>query len=180
MSAPMNVEAIVSLERFVALAAVELPNRQMSLHVSYKQRLLDEFLGAVEALELSLGRVRANMFIALILVLEQDPTNMTSKPTNVGVLQMVDLQTLIRPEFVAADFAFKFLFVMHHLMRSLGVLVGKGFATASKRAGERSRNVASMNVNKLVLLEVACGAERLLAIIKIALEFLSRVDSAVR
>lgn len=176
----MNVEAIVGFERFVALAAVKLPNCQMGLHVGHQQRLLDEFLRTVEALEFSLGCVRSNMFIALILVLEQDATDMTSKATDVGVLQMVDLQTLIRPELVAADFAFKFLFVVHHLMRPLRVLVGKCFATARKRAGEGSRNVAAVNVKQFVLLEVACGAERLLAIRKAALEFLSRVDSAVR
>lgn len=151
----------------------------MGLHVSDQKSFFDELLRAVEAFELSFCCMSPDMIVALVLVLEEHTANVTSELLDVGVLQMMDLQALIRPELVAANFATKLLLVVHHKMRSLRGFVGECFVTAWEGAAKRARDVFAVKVEQLVLLKVADGAERLLAIRKIAFELLASVDSDV-
>lgn len=117
VSSGVRIQARVGFERFVTLLAVELPVSQVRLHVRHQKRLFDELFGAVEALKLSLGGVRSNMFVTLVFVLEENPADVTCELLHVGVLEMVDLQTLIGAEFLAADFARKFSLCVNQRMR---------------------------------------------------------------
>lgn len=179
MSTTMRVQAIVSLECFVALAAVELPDGQMRLHVGGEQSFLDELLRAVKAFKFALRRVRSDVVVTLVLVLEQHATDVTRELLDVRVLQVVNLQALAGPEFAAADLAVEFLLVVDHLMRSLRISVGECFAATWMRAGEWTWKIIAVNVQHIMLLVVADGAEGFIAVRKVTFELLSRVSPDV-
>lgn len=77
----VSIVGVVSLEGFFALIDVanEISLAKMSLHVKHQQRFFGEFLGTVEALEITLSEMCLDMLVVLLPVDCRPPTDVALK-----------------------------------------------------------------------------------------------------
>lgn len=171
----MCIQTVERLERLVAFTTIEFSHRQVRLNMSRKQSLLDEPFCAMETFKLSLRVVRTNMLEALAFIFEKKSADVTSELFLVGVLQLMNFQTVRGLEAAAARTAVELSLAMHFKVSSMCILIDECLPTSFERASKRTGKIVSMDVQQLVLLEVAQRAESFFAVRKIAFELFSRM-----